>query len=320
MTSTTRAAPARSERREHATHAVPPATLNAWVLAVRPRTLSIAVAPVLVGTALAVAETARFDALPMVVAMVAAVLIQAGTNLQNDVGDCLRGADGADRVGPPRATSRGWLSAAQVRRAARLAFGLALALGVYLVWHGGWPVLLVGIASIAAGIAYTTGPRPIAYTGLGEVFVFVFFGLVATGGSYYLQTASIGWNAIVLGAMVGPLAAAVLAVNNYRDIDSDRRVGKRTLAACFGGRFARAEYGALVLVPFALIPALGPLVGTAPALVVPLATLPWAVSLAWRIQRRPAGAWLNGQLAETALLELAFAVALTASLMLQRMS
>jgi 1,4-dihydroxy-2-naphthoate octaprenyltransferase len=283
-----------------------PGTLHAWLLAVRPRTLTIAVAPVLVGTAAGSAAAGRFDAAPMTAALIAAVLIQVGTNLQNDVGDCLRGADGADRIGPPRATSAGWLAVTQVERAAALAFGLAIALGGYLVVLGGWPILAAGLASIAAGIAYTRGPRPVAYTALGELFVLAFFGLVAVGGSYYLQAGSLGRDAIVAGAMTGLLAAAVLAVNNYRDIESDRRAGKHTLAACLGGRFARAEYAALVLAPFALLPALH-----APA-ALPLATLPWAAKLAWTIHRRPPGRWLNGLLAETALLGLAFAGLLAA--------
>jgi 1,4-dihydroxy-2-naphthoate octaprenyltransferase len=295
-----------------------PGALHAWLLAVRPRTLTIAVGPVLVGTAAGSAEAGRFDPAAMAVAMIAAVLIQAGTNLQNDVGDCLRGADGADRIGPPRVTSLGWLSAAQVERAAAIAFGLAIALGSYLVRLGGWPVLAAGVASIAAGIAYTRGPRPIAYTGLGESFVFVFFGLVAVCGSYYLQAGSLGPSAILAGAMIGLLAAAVLAVNNYRDIESDRRAGKHTLAACLGGGFARVEYAGLLLAPFVLLAALVPLADMGAAAAMPLIALPWAARLAWTIHRRPPGRWLNGLLAETALLGLAFAGLLAASFGLPR--
>jgi 1,4-dihydroxy-2-naphthoate octaprenyltransferase len=295
-----------------------PGELHAWLLAIRPRTLTIAVGPVLVGTAAGSADGGRFDAAAMAVAMIAAVLIQAGTNLQNDVGDFLRGADGADRLGPPRVTSAGWLPAAHVERAAALAFGLAIALGGYLVRLGGWPVLLAGAVSIAAGIAYTRGPRPIAYTGLGELFVFAFFGLVAVGGSYYLQAGSLSPGAGLAGAMIGLLAAAVLAVNNYRDIESDRRAGKHTLAACLGGGFARAECVTLLLAPFALLAALVPLADLGAAAAMPLLALPWAARLAWTIHRRPPGGWLNGLLAETALLGLAFAVLLAASFGLQR--
>jgi 1,4-dihydroxy-2-naphthoate polyprenyltransferase len=290
-----------------------PGAARAWLLAVRPRTLTIAVGPVLAGTAAAGADTGRFDPAVMAAALLVAVLIQVGTNLHNDVGDWLRGADGADRIGPPRATSAGWLAPVQVERAAALAFGMAIALGGYLVAIGGWPVLVAGVASIAAGIAYTRGPRPIAYTGRGEVFVFAFFGLVAVGGSYYLQAGSLGRNAAGAGAMIGLLAAAVLAVNNYRDIAADRRAGKRTLAARFGGGFARAEYAALVLAPFALLPVLG-----TPTAALPLVALPWGAWLAWSICRRPAGGWLNGLLAQTALLGLAFAGLLAVSFGLER--
>jgi 1,4-dihydroxy-2-naphthoate polyprenyltransferase len=290
-----------------------PGSLHAWLLAVRPRTLTIAVAPVLVGTAAGSAASGRLDATAMAVAMLAAVLIQVGTNLHNDVGDFVRGADGADRIGPPRATSAGWLSAAQVERAAALALGLAIALGGYLVLLGGWPILAAGLASIAAGIAYTRGPRPVAYTALGELFVLVFFGLVAVGGSYYLQAGSLGRDAIVAGVMVGMQAAAVLAVNNYRDIESDRRAGKHTLAACLGGGVARAAYSVLLLAPFGLLAGLEP-----PVSALPLVALPWAARLAWSVHRRPAGGWLNGLLAETALLGLAFAGLLAASFGLQR--
>ena len=295
-----------------------PGAVHRWVLAVRPRTLTIAVGPVLVGTAAASADTGRFDPVIMAAAMLAAVLIQAGTNLQNDVGDFLRGADGADRIGPPRVTSLGWLSAAQVERAAALAFGLAIALGGYLVAVGGWPVLVAGIVSIAAGIAYTRGPRPIAYTGLGELFVFAFFGLVAVGGSYYVQAGSLGRSAVGAGAMIGLLAAAVLAVNNYRDIESDRRAAKHTLAVCMGGGFARAEYAVLLFAPFALLATLVPLADMGAAVAIPLIVLPWGVSLVLKIHRRPPGGWLNGLLAETALLGLAFAGLLAASFALQR--
>jgi 1,4-dihydroxy-2-naphthoate octaprenyltransferase len=290
-----------------------PGTARAWLAAIRPRTLAIAVGPVVAGTAAASGDTGRFDPAIMVATMLAAVLIQAGTNLQNDVGDCLRGADGAERIGPPRATSAGWLAAAQVERAAMLAFGLAIALGGYLVAIGGWPIFVAGLASIAAGIAYTRGPRPIAYTGLGEAFVFAFFGVVAVGGSYYLQAGSVGWSAVGAGAMIGLLAAAVLAVNNYRDIACDRRVGKRTLAARIGGGFARAEYAALLLAPFALLPVLG-----SSAAVLPVILLPRALRLAWTIHRRPPGRWLNGLLAETALLGLAFACLLAVAFGLER--
>jgi 1,4-dihydroxy-2-naphthoate polyprenyltransferase len=288
----------------------PPRAL-AWWRAIRPWSFTISLTPVLVGTGLA-----RLDGHPPSLAIVAAailasLLIHAGTNLQNDVGDFWRGADGGGRVGPPRATTQGWLSPREVQAAAVLSFALALVPGAYLVAQGGWPILLAGLASIAAGAAYTAGPRPIAYTGLGEVFVVFFFGLVAVGGIYYLHTHTLGADALLAGAAVGSLAAAVLVVNNLRDIDSDRKIGKKTLAVRRGHAFSCAEYAALLLLPFVLLPALGLKTNSGFWLLMPLALLPWALSLAVLVRREPSGPGLNQVLAATARLGIAFAVLLS---------
>lgn len=223
-----------------------PSPLRAWWAAARPATLSIAVVPVVVGTALAWRDAGPIDWIVALVALVAAMLIQIGTNLFNDVGDYERGADTPDRLGPPRATAMGWLPPADVRRAAATSFGLALVLGAYLVSVGGWPILAIGLASVAAGIAYTGGPRPIAYTASGEFFVFVFFGIVATTGSHFLQADRFSPAALIAGTILGALAAAVLVVNNYRDLDSDLRAGKITLAVRIGRAATRVEFAALV--------------------------------------------------------------------------
>jgi 1,4-dihydroxy-2-naphthoate octaprenyltransferase len=208
-----------------------------------------------------------------VAALAASILIHGGTNLQNDVGDFRRGADGAGRIGPPRATTEGWLPAAQVQFAAILCFTLAFVPGAYLVVQGGWPIVAIGLASVAAGAVYTAGPRPVAYSGWGEAFVILFFGLVAVGGMYYLHAGTTSATALLAGAALGLLAAAVLVVNNLRDIDSDRRIGKNTLAVRRGVRFTLLEYALLLHAPFALVLALagheaGPTAGThgAPAL------------------------------------------------------
>lgn len=293
-----------------------PSALQAWIAAARPRTLTIAAVPVLVGAALARAETAQFEPVVTVAALVAAVLIQVGTNMQNDLGDYERGADATERLGPPRVTSMGWIAPGDMRLGVALAFGLACLVGSYLAWRGGWPILVAGLASIAAGIAYTSGPRPIAYTGLGELFVLVFFGIVAVCGTYYLEAFRLSWSAATAGMMIGMLAAAILVVNNYRDIESDRRVGKHTLAACFGRKFARAEYAFLVVAPFALLPALGALQGLRPSAMLPFAALPWAILLARRIGSAPPGRWLNRLLGQTAGLQLGFALLLIASFLL----
>jgi 1,4-dihydroxy-2-naphthoate polyprenyltransferase len=244
------------------------------------------------------------------------VLIQIGTNLYNDVGDYERGADGADRFGPPRATAMRWLAPADVRRAAATSFGLAMVLGAYLVSVGGWPIFVIGLASVAAGIAYTGGPRPIAYSASGECFVFVFFGLVATVGSYFLQTGRFAWAPVAAGAMIGALAAAVLVVNNYRDLESDRRSGKITLAVRVGYAATRVEYAALVVLPFAALPVLAVLTGTGPWMLLPVASAPLAVRLVRDLARAPVSPALNPLLKRTALLELLFGLLVCAALAL----
>jgi len=268
---------------------------------VRPRTLPISLVPVLVGTSLAWLQTHALNVSVMVVALLASALIQIGTNLQNDVGDFRRGADRHGRLGPPRATTLGWLSPREVQAAATMSFAAAISLGAFLVWVGGWPILVVGLASVAAGAAYTSGPLPIAYTRLGEMFVFVFFGVVAVSGSYYLQVLGMTADAMIAGAMVGMLAAAVLVVNNARDIDSDRGAGKRTLAVRLGPRFSRTQYSVLLLAPFAVAPALG---GT--FMWLPLLLLPRALGLVRRMWSETPGPAFNPLLADTVQLQVGF--------------
>ena len=287
-----------------------PGRALAWWLALRPWSFTISLAPILAGTSIAVLDGygVRLDL--ALAALAASVLIHAATNLQNDVGDFRRGADGAGRIGPPRATTEGWLPAAQVQVAVILCFALAFVPGAYLVAQGGWPIVAVGLASVAAGAMYTAGPRPVAYSGWGETFVILFFGLVAVGGMYYLHAGTIGTTAVLAGAAIGLLAAAVLVVNNLRDIDSDRRIGKNTLAVRCGVRFTLIEYAFLLLAPFALVLALAQHEERG-GLLAPLLLLPWAVRLYLRVRRTPAGRWLNGALASTAKLGLLFAVLLS---------
>jgi 1,4-dihydroxy-2-naphthoate octaprenyltransferase len=293
-----------------------PGPLKAWWVAARPQTLTISIVPVLVGTALAWRAGAEIHWLAAAVALCAAVLIQIGTNLYNDVGDFERGADGADRLGPPRASSMGWLAPADVRRAAATSFGLAMVLGAYLVSVGGWPIFAVGLASIAAGIGYTGGPRPIAYTASGEFFVFVFFGLVATVGSCFLQTGQLSWASLAAGGMIGALAAAVLVVNNYRDLESDRRSSKITLAVRVGYAATRIEFAALVLLPFAALPVLAVLTGTGLWMLLPVASLPIGVLLIRDLARAPISPALNPLLKRTARLEFVFGLLVCAALAL----
>lgn len=295
--------------------AVRPSPRQAWWLALRPKTLSVSISPVLVGSALAFAESGAWTAWPAIVAALAAVLIQIGTNLYNDVADFERGADTPDRLGPPRATAMGWLSPQAVRRAAWAAFAAAFALGIALVLRGGWPIVAIGLASLAAGWAYTGGPRPIAYTPFGELFVLAFFGLAAVGGSYYLQTLALSPAAVVASLMVGAFAAAVISVNNTRDLATDARVGKRTLAVRLGRSGMDRVYPVELALPFLLLPLLAATAGRGVELVLPL---PVAIG-AWRLARRfaaePGGTGFNALLAATARLQAAFAVLLSFALL-----
>ena len=285
-----------------------PGRAQAWFLACRPKTLSVSLSPVLVGTAVAWHDTQALLWLPLLAAALGAAFIQIGTNLFNDVGDFLRGTDTPGRLGPKRATAEGWLSVDMLRAGAWLAFALAFLCGIYLVAHGGWPIVVIGLASLAAGWAYPGGPAPIAYRPLGEAFVFVFFGLVAVGGSYYLQTLTLKPTALVVAVLVGLHAAAVITVNNYRDRDGDASNGKNTLAVLLGRPATRGLYTAEMLAPYALLPLLADL-GWPAAL--PLLSLPLALVLVARFRREAAGPVFNGILAATAGLQLVFALLLS---------
>ncbi len=267
-----------------------------WWTAVRPRTLSLSLTPVIVGSALAWYEGAAIAWAPLLVAALCALLIQAGTNLFNDASDAERGNDGPDRVGPLRITAAGLATAAQVKQAAWALFAVALLGGLYLVLHGGWPILALGLASLLAGWAYSGGPRPLSYTAWGEVFVIIFFGLAAVGGSFYLQHASLSFVAVAVGFSLGLQAAAVLLVNNVRDLESDRRAGRRTLATLTTTESAHWLYGVMMLAPF---PILAVVLGASELGPVWLA-LPWCLWLVccfWQMRPNPE---MNLQLARTA--------------------
>lgn len=283
------------------TVAAPPTDWQIWWTAIRPRTLPLAASPVLVGIALAWAEGAAPRWLAALATLLAALLIQIGTNLHNDAADHERGNDREDRLGPLRVTAAGWVSAAAVRHAAHLAFAVAFALGMYLVAVGGWPIVAIGLASLAAGYAYSGGPRPISYSPFGELFVLVFFGLVAVGGSHYLQSGLPGLRASFAGLAVGMPAAAVLLVNNLRDRTTDRAAGRRTLAAVIGPAASRRLHAALMLLPFALLP----LFALRPAAWLALLALPATLAVIRRC-RQAEGIALNGVLADTARAQLIF--------------
>ena len=270
--------------------------LRLWLLAARPRTLPAAVAPVLVGTALAISEDV-FRALPFVAALIGSVFIQIGTNLSNDYSDARRGADTEDRLGPVRVTAGGLMPPKRVLVGTYVAFGIAVAAGLYLAAVAGWELLVVGAASILAGVLYTGGPRPYGYEGLGEVFVFLFFGLVAVAGSYFVQTEELRWEAFALAVPVGLLAAAILVVNNIRDLETDRRAGKRTLAVKLGRQRARKLFTVMVVISFLVPPLLVPALSA--WVLLALAALPLAPPLIRTVATRTDGPALNGALAGT---------------------
>ncbi len=288
------------------------ATVSSWLVwwtAIRPRTLSMAATPVVLGSALAWANHVPPNWPVFLATLLCALLIQIGTNLHNDVADFERGADRPDRIGPLRVTAAGWATPQSVRRATALSFGLAFVLGAYLVQQGGWPILAIGITSLIAGWAYSGGRHPISHSALGEVFVLVFFGLLAVAGSYWLQSGSMALAPWLGGAVVGLPSAAVLLVNNYRDRDADLRHGRQTLAARLGDAGARQAYAAMVLLPFVLVLTLAWV--AQPGALLALLALPMAIKLIPRLNRQASGAQLNLLLGATAKLGLLLGVLLS---------
>lgn len=281
-----------------------PSRFKVWLMATRPRTLVAGVVPVAVGSAVAVRENA-FAWLPALAALVGALLIQVGTNLANDYFDWKKGADTAERLGPARVTAQGLMQPAHVLRGALLCFLGAMTVGLYLVAVAGWPILVVGLLSIAAGYAYTGGPFPLGYNGLGDLFVMIFFGFVAVGGTYFVQTGHLSLTALVAAVPVGALGVALLAVNNLRDAPTDAKAGKRTLVVRWGRRFGQAEYVTMVLLAF-LCPLLLWATGMARTIVLlPYLSLPLVLPPLKRVLREE-GATLNLALAGTAKLQWSF--------------
>lgn len=284
-----------------------PPKRRAWIMASRPRTLPAAVAPVVVGAALAYHDGA-FQLMAALVALAAALLIQIGSNFANDLGDYLRGTDARGRVGPLRVTTAGLLSPHEVQTGMVVVFGLAALCGLYLISLGGWPILLIGVLSIAAAIAYTAGPLPFGYYGLGDLGVFLFFGLAAVCGTYYVQAHALTPAVWLAAAAMGCLVTAILVVNNIRDADSDAAAGKRTLAVLLGRRGARLEYLVLLAVAYVVPLIVWLSLGYRPGVMLAWLTLP----LAYRQTRAVftvLGPALNKTLAGTAQLAVAYALA-----------
>lgn len=295
---------------------VAPGSARAWLLATRPATLLVGLVPVLVGSAIAHAA-GQFKPLPALAALWGAIFIQIGTNLANDVFDYEKGADTEARLGPVRVTQAGLLRPKQVYGGMVASFLLALLAGIYLTAVAGWPIVAIGLVSIASGIAYTGGPYPLGYNGLGDIFVFVFFGPVAVAGTVFVQAGVIPPAAWLASIPVGALATAVLVVNNVRDHETDVVAGKRTLAVRFGRGFGVAEYVALLVLSYATPLALVGLGLATTWSLLPLLTAPLGVRLARTLAAERSGPALNLCLAGTARLLFFFGVLLTVGLALR---
>lgn len=291
-----------------------PSPLRTWVLAARLRTLPAAAAPVLVGTSVAVAADV-FDVWRFVCALLGALWIQIGANLANDYSDARRGADTDDRLGPVRVTAGGLVPPKHVLIAVYVSFAIAVTFGAYLIAVAGWELLVIGVASIIAGVLYTGGPRPYGYAGLGELFVFLFFGVVAVAGSAFVQLESWPDVAILASIPVGLLAAAVLVVNNVRDRETDARVGKQTLAVRLGPVNGRRMYTAVVALAYLAVIAVA-VAHDSPWPLLAWLSLPLAIKLDRTVHRHHDGPTLNAALGGTAQLELVFCVLLAAGILI----
>jgi 1,4-dihydroxy-2-naphthoate octaprenyltransferase len=313
---TTPASPRLDEGRAAVRHG----SLAAWMVAVRPRSLPVAISPVLVGAAFGWQRTGELDPLAVVLVLLASLLVQVVTNMQNDVGYTARGAERhGTRTGLPRATAHGWLESRHVRAAIVVVSLVATAVGVLLFLHRGWPVLAIGVASLVAALAYMGGPRPIAYTPFGELTVFVFFGVVAVTGTDWVLTGGLGAASVLASIALGALAAAALAINNHRDIVHDRQVGRRTFAVCYGAAASQGMFTLLLLAPFALLPVIAFEAGSA-WLVAPALLLPAAWSLRRDFLGCPPGLAYNDLLFRCFRLQLVFAAALAATAVLARVA
>ncbi len=295
-------------------NAVEPASFGAWLLAARPRTLAAAIGPVAVGTASAYAAGAT-AILPALAALTAAVLIQVGTNFVNDAADFSRGTDNENRLGPTRAAQAGLLSTGALWRGAAISFIASAAIGVYLIAQGGWPIAVVGVVSILAGIAYTAGPVPLAYLGVADLAVFVFFGFVAVCGTALVQMGSIPTSAVWASVPVGTLSTAMLAINNLRDRAGDRLTNKKTFAVRFGRKAAVVQSSLLIVVAFAVPLAAAGLLA-APTLLLPLVSFPLAIAPLRAVLGGREGAELSTALAQTARLLLVYSLLLAGGIAL----
>lgn len=289
--------------------------IRPWIIAARPKTLPAALSGVVVGTALAAAADS-FQLLPALAAALCALLLQIGSNYANDYFDYVKGTDTAERVGPTRVTAGGLVDLRAMRIAMITVFGAAALVGLYLIAIGGWPLLLAGAAALVAAVAYTGGPFPFGYYGAGDLAVFLFFGLVAVCGTYYVQALALTWTVVAAALPVGALTTCILVVNNLRDIETDRRAGKRTLAVMLGPRRTRIEYIVLLIVAYLTPVGLALSRTVEPWVVLPLATIPLARRLVQELRAPETAHALNYTLAGTARLSLIFSLLFAIGLLL----
>ena len=286
--------------------------MNPWILASRPKTLPAAVSPVILGLALAYSDN-QFNILVGFLTLLASILIQIGTNFANDAYDFLSGADDEDRLGPKRAANSGLLKPKDMLNKMCIIFLLSLAIGCYLAYIGGWPIVLIGSLSILSGIAYTGGPYPLGYNGLGDIFVFIFFGLIAVPGTYYLQTNTINYESILLGIVSGSFSTAILIVNNVRDLNTDKKINKKTLAVLFGKKFCELEYFLMIFLGFSMPIYFNLFLNYKSSILLVLVTIPIAIKLILELHYEE-GEKLNSVLEKTARLYMIITIILSFSL------
>ena len=292
-------------------------SFSIWWLAIRPKTLSISITPVLLGSALAWHDQSIFSSLTFCIVLLSALCIQIGTNLYNDAADFEKGADTSERLGPGRAAQQGWLSAEQIKTGALISFIIAFIAGIYLAWLGGIAIIVLGLISILCGYAYTAGPKPIAYSPFGELFVLIFFGLCAVAGTYYLQSQKLELLILFIASGPGSIAAAILLVNNYRDLEGDERANKLTLVHYTGRPIARFIYSGMILYPYLLLFTL-PLFQTGYSwfVLLPLLSILPAYKVIRLLYTLEISVKLNIVLVKTAQLQITYALLLSLGLMI----
>ncbi len=283
--------------------------MNPWILASRPKTLPAAISPVLLGLALAYHNN-QLNILVGSLTLLASILIQIGTNLANDAYDFLSGADNENRMGPKRATNSGLLNPKVVLNKMRLVFLFSIIIGCYLAYIGGWPIVLIGLLAILSGIAYTGGPYPLGYNGLGDIFVFVFFGLIAVPGTYYLQTNTVSYESVLVGILCGSFSTAILVVNNVRDLNTDKKSNKKTIAVILGKKFCEFEYFLMLLLGLSIPVYLNIFLNFKNSMLLVLVTIPIAIKLILELHFE-VGKKLNSVLERTARLYMIITIILS---------